>query len=192
MFLKNSRRAEPSSEVIILRAARAAPITPGGGAVEYTRDRALFIKRSMRALAPATYAPDAPIADDLLRNGLGPQLDAGLGDIFVEDFSSPLVQLSWQEPAVSFQERHIGPLPGQSARRFQAQQTTADGCDYADPNGNPIGSQDRRIEQADEVCQGEFTLIILKSTHHQRYGWQEDKQEDKQEKRHHPEPITPG
>ena len=34
---------------------------------------------------------DPPVADDFSRDGLGSQLDAGGGDIFVEDFSRPLV-----------------------------------------------------------------------------------------------------
>ena len=43
-----------------------------------------------------------------------------------EDFSGALVQLSRQEPPVAFQERHLGPAPGQGPGRLQAEQPAAD------------------------------------------------------------------
>ena len=67
------------------------------------------------------HAVDVFIAEDLAGHRLGTQRKPDSADVIAEDFSSLLVQLPRQEPPMAFQERHVGPSPGQRSGSLQAE-----------------------------------------------------------------------
>ena len=71
-------------------------------------------------------------AEDLAGHGVLSQRNADPADMLAQDFSSPLVQLAWQEPPVTFQESHVRPALGQRPGSLQAQDSAAD-TDAAGP-----------------------------------------------------------
>src|SRR3972149_5493088 len=71
-------------------------------------------------------AMDSPIPEDFPRNGLVTDRYSDPAGMIAQDFPSPLVKLSRQEPPVAFQQGHFGPAPRQGSGRLQTKYPATD------------------------------------------------------------------
>ena len=72
----------------------------GGNHHQVRRDRGTVLQQNTIHPFPA---------EDLAGHGILPQRYADPADMLAQNLSSPLVQLAWQEPPVTFQESHLAP-----------------------------------------------------------------------------------